>query len=237
MINRLMLAAVFGFAMMLTAAIGGAQQNPGQPRPPRFDELVRADFFAGVAGNADAFDRAMKLIEATLAKDPRHAEALVWRGSGVIFRAQHAFQKSDVATGNALFQQGLTQMDDAVALAPDNVGVLIPRAATLLAVTRSLPDPARAKALLSTAVQDYEKVLTLQAPYFRYLSDHARGELLFGLAEGWHRLGNRDKARAYFERMQAEAKDSEYGAIARAWLTDPAAAAATQRGCVGCHAK
>ena len=125
----------------------------------------------------------------------------------------------------------------AVSLAPDNVGVLIPRGATLLEVSRFVPDANTGRALLATAVADYERVLDLQAPYFKYLSEHARGELLFGLAEGLHRLGERDRARAYFERLASEAKGSEYSARADAWLLDPAAASATQRGCAGCHTR
>ena len=80
MMNRAMIAAVLGFVMTLATSIDSAEQA-AQPkgREPRFDELVRADFFAGVAGDAAAMDRAMRLIEETLAKNPRHPEALVWR--------------------------------------------------------------------------------------------------------------------------------------------------------------
>jgi hypothetical protein len=93
------------------------------------------------------------------------------------------------------------------------------------------------RSLLSTGIADYEKVLVLQAPYFRYLSDHARGELLFGLAEGLHRLGERDRARSYFKRLLSEARDSKYGSMAAAWLNDPSGASARQRGCIGCHSQ
>jgi tetratricopeptide (TPR) repeat protein len=100
-----------------------------------------------------------------------------------------------------------------------------------------VPDADQAKELLATAVADYEKVLALQAPYFKYLSDHARGELLFGLAEGLHRLGEHDRARTYFERLLSETRSSAFGSMAAAWLNDPSGALAPQRGCVGCHSK
>ena len=145
MMNRLMIAAVLGFVMTLATNIGWAEQAKSQGREPRFDELVRADFFAGVAGDAAAMDRAMRLIEETLAKNPRHPEALVWRGSGLVGRAQQSFQKGDVATGNDLFQRGLRDMNDAVALAPENVGVLIPRGATLLGDVAVGPRPGEDK--------------------------------------------------------------------------------------------
>ena len=104
-------------------------------------------------------------------------------------------------------------------------------------MSRSLPDPQEAQSLLATGVGDYEKVFTLQARYFEYLSEHSRGELLFGLAEGLHRVGERARARMYFERLLNEAKDSEYGRMADAWLKDPSGSTARRSGCIGCHKK
>jgi tetratricopeptide (TPR) repeat protein len=236
MVNRFIVAAVLCFAIVLTTGRGSARQaQPTRPEGQRFDELVRADFFAGVAGDAAAFERAMRLIEATLEADPHRPDVLVWHGSGLIARAAQAVEKGDSAAGGSFWKRGLQEMDEAVTLAPDNVAVLIPRGATLLEVSRSMADADRAKDLLATGVADYEKVLVLQAPYFKYLSDHSRGELLFGLAEGLHRLGERERARTYFERLLSEARSSEYGSIAAAWLNDPSGALARQRGCVGCH--
>lgn len=235
---RLMIAAAVGLVLTMTVVVGSAA--PGRqdaPDKPRFDELVRADFFAGLDGNAAAMDRAMRLIEATLAKNPRHPEALVWHGSALLGRGAHACEQGDATTGDDLFQRGLDDMNLAVSLSPDNVGVLIPRGATLLEVSRVVPDANLARTLLATAVADYERVLDLQTPYFTYLSEHARGELLFGLAEGLHRLGERQRARTYFERLGAEAKGSAYATRAEAWLRDPAGASATQGGCAGCHTK
>jgi tetratricopeptide (TPR) repeat protein len=128
-------------------------------------------------------------------------------------------------------------MNDAVRRAPDDVAVLIPRGATLLEVSRSASDPQEAPRLLALGVSDYEKVLALQAPYFKYLPEHARGELLFGLAEGLYRLGRPEDARRYLERLLAEAKDSSYRDLAAAWLANPDDARGREHGCVTCHAK
>jgi len=238
MSKSLTLTAVLCFVAWLTATIGTAgQTQQATAAQPRFDELVRADFFAGVGGNVAALDRAMRFIEQTLAKDPGRADVLVWHGAGLVTRASHAFEKGDAATGAALWQQGLGEMNEAVAREPENVAVLIPRGAVLLEVSRSLPDAQEAKSLLTTGVGDYEKVLALQAPYFRYLSEHSRGELLFGLAEGLHRLGERARARIYFERLLSEATGSEYGRMADAWLKNPNESTTRRSGCVGCHKK
>lgn len=238
MVRRLMFGAVLWFAFVLTTPLSTPAAGQGQAPSrdaARFDDLVRADFFAGVAGDTAALDRAMRLIEDALAAKPDRAEVLVWHGSGLLVRAGQAYTSGDAATSEALWQRGLKEMDDAVAKAPDDVAVLIPRGATLLEVSRPLADAAKAKALLATGVADYEKVLALQAPYFGYLSEHARGELLFGLAEGLHRLGQHERARAHFQRIVAEIPSSRYGSMAAAWLNDPTSKSARRSGCVGCH--
>jgi tetratricopeptide (TPR) repeat protein len=202
--------------------------------PDRFDRIVRTDFFAGFAGDAARLDRAMETCERTLADNPQHAEALVWHGSGLAFRAGTAFQKGDVQTGMELWNRGLAEMDRAVTLEPQNVGVLIPRGAMLLVATRSM-QPEMAKPLIEKALGDYERTLAIQADYFAALGDHPKGELLFGLAEGYSRLGEIDKARAYFERLVKDAPESGQTAKAREWLATGELPKVTGLGCVGCH--
>src|SRR5262245_38398793 len=159
-------------------ALGAGQR----PAAQRFDMVVRGDFFAGYAGDDARLQKGMDACEKALAENPKHAEALVWHGSGLAFKGGMAFQKGDFKTGGELWQRGMEEMNRAVALEPENVGVLIPRGALLLAATQNM-QPAMAKPLIETAVGDYEHVLALQAPYFNTLGDHPRGELLFGLAD------------------------------------------------------
>ncbi len=194
---------------------------------------MRADFFAGMRGDRARLERAMQLCDETLAREPRHAEAMVWYGSGLLVLAGQSFRSGDAAKGGELWERGLRMMADAVALAPDRVGVLIPRGATLLLAARQLPPGAESRALLQTGVTDYEKALALQTPYFERLSLHARGELLAGLAEGWHQLGRDETARAYLERMVTELDGSGYQARAKAWLeTGPPLGGFA---CASCH--
>lgn len=155
---------------------------PASAQAQRFDKTVRGDFFAGFGGDTARLLKGMDACERALAENPKHAEALVWHGSGLAFQAGLAFQKGDMKTGGELWSRGMKEMDDAVEIAPDNVAVLIPRGALLLQATQNMP-PQMARPLILKAVGDYEKVLSIQEPIFMTLGDHPRGELLFGLAE------------------------------------------------------
>ena len=121
----------FALALIMAGALIHAAQ--------RFDMSVRGDFFAGFAGNQAALDRAMKTCEDQLAENPKHAEAMVWHGSGTMFIAGQAFRKGDYAAGGQLWGQALKEMDNAVSLDPENVAVLIPRGATLLSASGNVP--------------------------------------------------------------------------------------------------
>ncbi|HEY1911992.1 MAG TPA: tetratricopeptide repeat protein [Vicinamibacterales bacterium] len=229
-----MTAILTFIASLLLAWSQPLPQAPQPAQPPRFDMVVRADFFAGFAGSDARLAKAMAACEAALAADPKNAEALVWHGAGLAFKAGMAFRKGDQETGIALWTRGLQEMDSAVSMAPENVGVLIPRGAMLLQATMNMP-PERARPLLEKAVGDYEQVLALQSAYFDTLGDHPKGELLFGLAEGFSRLGNADKARMYFNRLIADTPASGQAPKARTWLTTGSLPKSQGLGCVGCH--
>ena len=214
---------------LLATGIGSRAQES------RVDDVVRADFFAGFGGNAEALDRAMRLTDEMLEADPENAPALVWHGSGELFLAGAAFESGDFQAGISRWERGLAEMARAVEMAPADVEVLIPRGASLIAISRYTP-PELGRDILRTGVADHERVLGLQAPYFPRLSVHSRGELLTGLADGWSRLGERDNARRYFERIVDELAGSVYERKAQAWLEDrPEAREPGFFECSGCH--
>jgi hypothetical protein len=133
-----------------------------------------------------------------------------------------------------LYKRGLDEMANAVALAPDSVGVLIPRGASLLTASQYLPDGADAKQLLQTGLADYEKAYNLQKGYLDKMNGHARGELLFGLAEGYERLGDQARAREYFQKLAA-VDDPENGHLRQAKAYLGSNKLEGPRSCVGCH--
>ena len=98
--------------------------------------------------------------------------------------------------------------------------------------------PEMAKPLTQLAVEDFEKVLEIREKEqtLAQRSTHQRGELLTGLADGWSRLGNTDKARGYFERITRDMKGTIYEQKAKAWLENmPEAKAVEYFACSGCH--
>lgn len=212
------------------------QAGEAKPGPSvRFDELVRNDFFAGMMGDKARLDRGMTSCEEILAKDPKHADALVWHGGGLLTRAANAYRKGNQALGDKFWNLGLKEMNDAVAFQPDNMGIKIGRSATIIGVAQSGWDSSsESKALLESALVDYEKVYQWQKPSFSKLSSHSRGELLFGLASGWSILGDHEKARHYLSLITQDCADTEYESEARKWIKGWPGTI-IQHDCMGCH--
>lgn len=227
-----------GTLALTVVAIRSRGQGASQdgPKPERFDLAVREDFFSGFAGDMEALARGMKKCEEALAKDPKNAEALVWHGSGLSFDAKRAFMAGDVEKGRQIQAQAAKEMNDAMALRPDDVSVLIPRGSILLSAALHVPSPEVARKDFQTAADDYEKVLRLQASVFSNLPAHSRGELLGGLAEAWNGLGNTEKSRSYLQRMSEELPDTAYSRRAKAILSTAPKPGALGTTCLGCHA-
>jgi tetratricopeptide (TPR) repeat protein len=204
---------VGGIVAMLGLAAAAVAQE-------RFDYQVRDDMFRAFGGNEAAFKNAMARIEETLAVNPDHAEALVWRGAGTYWKAGQAFRGGDVAGGRALATAAMADLDRAIALAPRDIGVLIPRAAVLLVAARNQPEPGRARELAARAAASNETALALRQPAFDQLGRHNRGEYLSGLAEAWAIAGEREKSETYLRRILAELPDSPYAERASAKLGD-----------------
>ena len=200
----------------------------------RFDHTVRNDIFAGLAGDGVAMQRGLDKVRATLATEPNHAEAIVWRGSALFFQAGQAFQRQDQQQGMELYARAMEDFERAGKLAPDSVGVLVPRAAVLLTAALSTKGNPMAMQWVRTAVSDYEHVLALQKVTFSGLGEHPRGELLQGLANGYRLLGDEAKARVFFERIQTEMPNTPYAKRAAMWL-ETKSLTAGQSSCIGCH--
>jgi hypothetical protein len=203
---------------------------------PRFDDIVRADFFAGMSGDTARFDHAMTTCDEALAKDPKNAPALVWRGAGLLVRSGIAFRSGKVDEGMALRSHALQEMNDAVGMAPNDVQVLIPRAAILVSSARFAPID-QSREMAQAAAADYEQVLAVEAPYANRLGTHLRGELLGGLATAYRLSGDEAKASSYLTKMSQELPGTPYAQKAQNWLADLRAVPREDQFCLGCHVK
>ena len=209
---------------LILAAVAIAPLWAGQ-----FDVSVRNDFFAGFLGDNAALERAMQAS----AGEPS-PEAMAWHGGGLMVLSGREFQKGNYAAGGELWSKAIAEMDKAGALEPDNPAVLIPRAAVWFAASRQVP-PVRAVPLIGKAIADYEHVYEMQKTYFDTLDIHMRSELLFGLADGYARVGNAEKARFYFEKLAALGPASGHLEQARQYANGERYTV-QGIGCVGCHA-
>ncbi len=199
----------------------------------RFDFQVRNYFFAGLAGDRASLDKGMKICENILASDPKQPEALVWHGTGLVTESRQAFEKGDQKTGGELWQRGLDEMDQAAELAPNDLGVRIVRGAVLLVASQYLPQET-ARPLIEKGVSDYEKAYSVQGPDLSQLGTHKSGELMIGLADGYARLGQTDKAEQWFERIQKDLPETPYAKSATTWLLTKNLAP-RDAGCLSCH--
>jgi tetratricopeptide (TPR) repeat protein len=225
-----------GRTLLVVFACGYLAATGAALRAQRFDDVIRADFFAGMSGDIARFDRARQVCEEALASNPKNPSALVWHGAGLLVRSGVAFRAGKVDDGLVLRTRAMAEMNDAVAMTPDDIQVLIPRAAILVSSTRFSPD-AQARDMARLAAADYERVMAIQAPYAGTLGTHSLGELLGGLATAYRVLGDNQRAATYLQRISKELPGTAYDQKAQRWLADLTAVPKEDRFCLGCHTK
>ena len=81
--------------IVIVAVLLSVGASPPASPTIRFDEVIRDDFFAGLAGDQARLDQAMQVCEQALAVNPDHAPALVWHGSGLTVQGGARFRGGD----------------------------------------------------------------------------------------------------------------------------------------------
>ena len=199
----------------------------------RFDLEVREDIFAGFQGDKERMAKGLETCEIVLKKNPKHPEALVWRGSIRVFKAGQFFSQGNVIQGMQNWTSGLQDMDKAKELAPNHIGVLIPRAAVLLPAGKSAPK-AMGMPLLKRVREDFEGAYARQKDFLDELGEHPYGELRMGLADVYRALGKTEESKQQLEALVNERPDSKYAEIAQEWMKAPVKKKLSHS-CVGCH--
>jgi tetratricopeptide (TPR) repeat protein len=202
----------------------------------RFDPFqVQLDIFAGFGGNEERFQRAMTATESELATNPNNAAALVWHGMGVAMLSEREFQKGNMQGAMEQLQKGIAEMARAAELAPDNIGVRIPRGSALKEISRIMP-PAMSEPLLEAARTDFQRAFDLQQTRLDEVpTPHPLGELLQGLGDIYSRQGKPDEAAKYYAMIGQRLPDTEYAQRAAEWAQTRQPLPEAKVQCIGCH--
>jgi hypothetical protein len=228
----MLIIAIAAFALGLVASLRSESPANGSG----FNSELRDLYFSAFNGDSKAMETANKRAAERLAANPKDADAMVWHGVGVFFSAGHAFQTGDMDTGMDLYRKGLDEMARAVALDPDNDAVRSVRGAILMQATLHMEGNPETGQLIDTALSDYEHLYEARKATLDKMDTHARGELLFGLADGNRRAGNEAKAREWFQRISSEMKGTAYQKRADTYL-QTGTLSVEESSCQGCHAK
>jgi tetratricopeptide (TPR) repeat protein len=222
--------------LSVAGALALAAAQDQRPKNVPFYTWVREDTFAGFLGDdMTRFERGMQKTQEYLAEDPNNMDALNWLGAGTLYRAVRAFKAGDEAKGDALFADAMAKMDKAAATAPGNIGVRATAGGTILVFASQLPDRHYTPAL-ERARQHYAALYTLQEAQLDHFPPHIKGEALAGVAETEFRVGDRQKAIAYLDRIVAGMPGTRYAQIAETWRTAPERVAKSDKlACQSCH--
>jgi hypothetical protein len=201
------LAFAFLFSVFL---FGVAQINFAQDKQNdlKFNAELEKDFQAGTAGDQIALVRALQAADKILAAHPKDAVTLVWRGAGGLALAGKSFQSGNFAEGGELWQKALENMKSAVELEPRNVSIRMLRGAALLSAAKQFPSPDVARNLRETAAADYEQVLTVTGEKFKTMPEKQRQQVLYSLADAYHKIGDKIKTRVFYQRIVDETSEA-----------------------------
>ena len=215
-------------------AIAAAQE--ARPAKVPFYTWVREDTFAGFLGDdMTRFERGVQKTKEYLTEDPAHPDAVNWLGATNIYRAVRAFASGDDKTGDRLFLEALQQIDTAAAAQPANVGIRATAGGTLMLFAGRLPER-HYKTAVTKAREQYVALYQMQESVIDRLPAHFKGEALAGMAEVEFRVGSRDTANVYLDKLIASMPGTRYAEIAQTWRTAPDRVTKTDRlVCQSCH--
>ena len=228
--RELMIAALA--ACSVSVAVAEQQRPAGVP----FYTWVREDTFGGfIDDDMTRFERGVVKAQEYLAEDASNVDAANWVAATKVYRAVRAFDKGDAASGDRFMQEALTAMDDAVVQAPRNFGIRATSGGTLAYFAMRLPER-HSKVALEKARDHFTALYAVQSPALPQLPLHMKGELLAGLAETEFRLGQKDKATTWLNKIVTDMPDTAYAQKAAQWLSAPEKVDRTSRlVCQSCH--
>jgi predicted Zn-dependent protease len=194
------------------------QIAPGQTGYRAFEREVFADFVQAAQGNDEAKARLVAACERALEADAENAEAIAWRGAARMFEAGAASSNGDFRAAMNHTNASLADLNRARELEPENPGVRMVAANTLLNLARYHPIDTMAKAYAKQGVEDAKVALSkLYGSWDKQPSD-VKGQLMLGVAQGYEKLGETTTARDWFNRVIGAVPGSTWAEQAQAWI-------------------
>ena len=213
------------------------------PEPPITDTrltvhtLVREDIFAGFLQNdLKRLERAERNLERLLEGRPaERGSVLAWQGSTALTRAALASEAKQQTEFRRQFQRATDLFEEAMRLAPDNVGVFAITGGSQVSLADRLPAEERARGW-EMAYSAYQRLWKLQGAIIEKLPLHHKGEVLSGLAQSAQRTGRNDEANAEVDRILKLLPQTPYATRAQQWKDDPSSRTQVKVTCQTCHA-
>lgn len=189
--------------------------EPGLYKEDPFIREYRQKFFAVFRGDSATFEKGYAEIEAMLAKNPKDARALVWLGNGQTVKGGLLMLKGKREESIALLEKSRKTLDQAVALRRNDPNIYMMRAATLYIQGQYWPAKDIPRVNWENLRDDCLRFERYLGPKMPKVSIHLRGETYGELGIAYLRLGEKEKARAAFQRIIDLCPDTDYEKRAR----------------------
>jgi tetratricopeptide (TPR) repeat protein len=195
---------------------------------------MRSDLFAAMAGSPERLQNMLDASGKILARNPDHAQALLWHGAATLGGFFAEAQKGNVMAAMPAFGKAEAEMDRAVSLAPNDLEIRVVRAVLYAPASRHMPPP-YSERLLEKTRADFQHTFDLQQEKLGELGTHPLGELLQGLGDTYSRQGKPADAEKYYRMIQTRLKSTEYARRADEWMRTKQPLPESQTQCIGCH--
>ena len=229
---RSVLTVLFAAALSLAFA-------QEKPKNIPVSTWVREDLFAGyLDGDMARHGIGVKKLDDVIAKNPKDAVAVAWKGGNALLFAVRAYEAGNMSGFEAEYANALDVFASAAEIAeqvrPAREGVLAITGGSFTVIGDRLPPKQQREAWLKVR-ENYTALHELQKDRFDSLPVHFRGEVMAGLAQAAERLGESEKATALTQELVVAIPGTPYAVFGKRWLDKPETRAKSKIACATCH--
>jgi lipoprotein NlpI len=149
------------------------------------------------------------------AKDPKDARAMVWLGTGDTVKAGILWMQGKKEDSIALMEQARPLLDKAVSLKPDDPNIFMMRAVTLYIQGQNWPPEDIPRDNWVKLRDDCSHLVRVMGPKMAKASVHVRGETYGEMGIADLKLGDKEAARAAFQKVIELCPGTDYEARAK----------------------